>query len=226
MPDPAERAIFRLASAYLRRDRELRLRLLPSLVPLALLPLISFASDSAMGGLMSYLLISLLGFVPITALESMRVSNATAASERFFFVPLESSAPLYHGMRKASLACVAVPFGLVVLAPTLILCRESPEAMAGILPALIVLPLFALFPSFSGNYLPFSQSPTNGKSARDILLNLSVLPIAILFAAAALRGLQSGRYWETLAGEGLLVALVHALWIRRLRRRRVPYLAA
>src|SRR5262245_201477 len=102
--DPVERAAFQLATAYLRRDRDVRLRLRPSLVVFALLPLAGLVLEEQRGGhLLPLASACLLGMVPGVALEALRISSHPVASELFAVVPIAGTAAVFQGVRKAAM---------------------------------------------------------------------------------------------------------------------------
>src|SRR4029077_3073569 len=101
---------FRLAAVYLRRDREIKTRLYPSLGFFLLLPvaqLFSRATYSLTAG--AFVSVLLLGMLPSVVLEALRTSSHHGATEVFAAAPLASAAPLFEGARKAAIYYVLLP---------------------------------------------------------------------------------------------------------------------
>ena len=110
MPDPIERASFRLAAAYMHRDREIKLRLYPSLGSFLIFPLIGLL-DRRTGAspFIPLLTVWMLGQLPIIAMETLRTSSQAAAADIFATVPLKSGASVFLGVRKATICMIHWP---------------------------------------------------------------------------------------------------------------------
>jgi hypothetical protein len=180
--DPVERAAFQLATAYLRRDRDVRLRLRPSLVVFALLPLAGLVLEERRGGhLVPLASVCLLGMVPGVALEALRISSHPVASELFAIVPLAGTGAVFQGVRKAAIWYVlpalvtAVALGLAVV----------PGGLALAVPGILAMPVFSLIPGLFGPYVPLALAKARGQQAvsNAILLATSTGLLSVLVKA-------------------------------------------
>jgi len=212
---PVERGSFYLALAYLRRDRDTRLRLRPSLAMFTLLPLAGLVLKPSEGGhLVPLATACMLGMIPGVALEALRISSTPQAAGLFGTAPIADPGEIFHGVRKATLYFVLPAFaGATVLAGLIV-----PDGLPLALPGVIALPLFALLPGLFGGYVPLSRPKARGQqaSANAILLIVSTLVLAIL-VAETLRASRTGRLPLFCAGEALIVLTIDRglrRWIR------------
>jgi len=169
--DPVERAGFRLAATYMRRDREVRTRLYPSVGFVLLLPFAQLLGHATYRFRAAALLAVLLtGMVPSIVLEAMRVSAEHLASEVFLAAPLRSAGPLFHGVRKAIVCYVVGPMALV---GALWILLVDARLLALAAPSLLALPLLSLLPAAFRDYVPLSVPPAIGRrSAANIAIGV------------------------------------------------------
>lgn len=215
--DPVERAAFQLATAYLRRDRDVRLRVRPSLVVFAILPLAGLVVEEHRGGHLAPLAaVCLLGMVPGVALEALRISSHPTASELFAHVPLAGTAAVFHGARKAAVWYV-VPSFLATIALALMIV---PGGLVLAVPGILALPVFSLIPGLFGPYVPLALPKARGQQAiaNTVLLAVSTGLLAIL-VTTTLAASRRGRLLELYVGE-LLVLLALDRLIRLVIARR------
>ncbi len=171
MPDPIERASFRLAAAYMRRDREIKLRLYPSLGSFLVFPLMGLL-DRRTGAspFIPLLTVWMLGQLPVIAMETLRTSSQAAAADIFATAPLESGAPIFLGVRKATILYLMIP-ALCIATALLALVIHSRSALFLALPGLIAIPIVSLLPACVDTYLPLSRPPQVGtQSAKNTTL--------------------------------------------------------
>jgi hypothetical protein len=197
--DPVELAAFQLATAYLRRDRDVRLRLRPSLVVFALLPLAGLVLEDKQGGHLAPLgSACLLGMVPGVALEALRISSHPSASELFAIVPIAGTAAVFQGVRKAAMWYVMPALGFAAVLAALIVPGGLPLAVPGIL----ALPVFTLIPGLFGPYVPLALPKARGQQAiaNAVLLAVSTgfLGVIVQLTLAASR---RGQLTELYVGE-------------------------
>jgi ABC-2 type transport system permease protein len=182
MPDPIERASFRLAAAYMRRDREIKLRLYPSLGSFLIFPLIGVL-DRRTGAspFIPLLTVWMLGQLPVIAMETLRTSSQAAAADIFGTAPLESGAPIFLGVRKATIFYLMTP-ALCLASVFLVFVIHSRSALLLALPGLIAIPIVSLLPACVETYLPLSRSPQVGtQSTKNTTLMLgTMLTLGIL----------------------------------------------
>ncbi|MGH7896204.1 MAG: hypothetical protein ACREQL_16180, partial [Candidatus Binatia bacterium] len=214
---PVEAAAFRLATAYLRRDRDVRLRLDPSLVTFALVPLSGLVLDDAAGGhLVPLASVCLLGMLPGVALEALRISSHPSASELFAIVPIAGTAEVFHGARKAAIMHV-LPALVIALALAM---AVVPSGVPLAIPGVIALPIFTLLPALFGPYVPLARPKARGQqaAANAVLLTASTATLALL-VAETLRASRAGRLLEFCVGEAVVVAVVDRVLRRAIARR-------
>ena len=182
MPDPVERASFRLAAAYMRRDREIKLRLYPSLGSFLIFPLMGLL-DRRTGAspFIPLLTVWMLGQLPIIAMETLRTSSQAAAADIFATAPLENGASIFLGVRKATIFYLMIP-ALCLASGLLVLVIHSRSALLLAVPGLVAIPIVSLLPACVDTYLPLSRSPQVGtQSAKNTTLMLgSMLTMGIL----------------------------------------------
>lgn len=215
--DPLEAQAFRLTTAYLWRDREVKLRLYPSLTPFFMFPLFTVMSQSAFNALMSY---AMLGMLPIMVLETLRYSAHPAAADIFESSPLESAAPLFHGTRKAILICLIVPSGLLLTLFFLAVISNPGETLVLAIPLVFLIPVLSLLPAVFDEYLPLSRPiTTGGQSGRMFLLSfISFLgPGGILLTFYLAR--RNGLFLATLGIEIVLMTMLYWSLHTVIRRR-------
>ena len=182
MRDPVERASFQLATAYLRRDRDVRLRLRPSLVVFAMLPLAGLVLEENRGAhLVPLASVCLLGMVPGVAIEALRISSHPIASELFAIAPLAGTGPVFHGVRKAAIWYVLPALAFAILLTLLIV----PGGLRLAIPGILALPVFSLIPGVFGVYVPLVLPKARGQQAiaNAVLLASSTIMLSILVQA-------------------------------------------
>ena len=110
--DPVEQWAFQLARAYMRRDRDIKLRLYPIAHNLSDISVDEFAVDRNRHGfsaLLPLMTIWILGMMPLQALQTLQMSQDYLAADIFAIAPLPSAAPIFHGVRKATIYYLLFP---------------------------------------------------------------------------------------------------------------------
>lgn len=217
--DPVERGVFRLISTYLRRDRHTMQQVYPHLAFVLVYPLIIVFSGSRThqdGG--TYILLLgavMLGMIPVTLLEMLRTTDRPEPSELFAIVPLEGAGRLFHGVRKAILACLLLPATLVFVLIAVLFLHVTPHDLVGVLPVFLMLPTFSLFPGTGARpYIPFSVQGRGGHSAGRVAASLfSMLILGLVSGLSAAATYFGMLHWLLLA-EAPVVLLVHRLMLR------------
>jgi ABC-2 type transport system permease protein len=216
--DPVERAAFRLTAIYLRRDREMRTRLYPSLGFFLLLPVAQLFTGAAYRFKAAALLaVLLLGMLPSVALEALRVSSHHAATGLFGVTPLRSAGPLFQGARKAVACYLLLPATVLAVAWVTII---APGLLGLAVPSLVLLPLLSLLPATMRDYVPLSVPPTLGRQSTANI----VLGVAITLAGATTLGLAAlarglGYLPHTIAAGVVVVAVACRLLAGHIRDR-------
>ena len=170
--EPVSRASFLLTAAYLVRDRDVKLRVYPSLAPILIMPFAMMlsgsrrqwdADDHVIGlGLAG----AFLAIMPAMGLNLLRFSQQWQAADVFRVAPMPGPAPLCHGARKAAILFLGLPlFVAIGIIVWLFMHQLAPLAL--LLPGLIALPLFSLIPCLRGQAVPLSISSEEAKSASE-----------------------------------------------------------
>jgi hypothetical protein len=204
--DPVSRASFLLTAAYLVRDRDVKLRVYPSLAPILVLPLIGLVQGMGRGlqagGNEFQIAFSgaFLGIVPMFALSLLQYSQQWQASDIFRAAPMLGPNSLCSGARRAVLLFVGFPTTVLLVLLVWLVYRDAAH-LELLLPGLIAMPVFALVATARGNAVPLSHPTEEAKSA-----NRGIAMIASIFGAMALSGVASaamifGFFWWLIAFE-------------------------
>ena len=219
--DPVERASFRLATAYMARDREIRTRLYPQLAMMVMFPLLAIVSTgrTAQSFTMASMSLALVCFLPSLAAEVMGSHTQHAAAGVFTTAPIASAAPLFHGVRKAAFVFLVVPSTLVV---GCLVAVALPDALGAWLLVALILPLvpaFSLVPAMGEDYYPLSKPPMRAAAARNMAIALALfIAIAVTLLVGRV-AIDHGWYLPMLAGVIVLGLGASALLRRRIDRR-------
>jgi hypothetical protein len=211
--NPITRASFLLTVHYLVRDRDVKLRVYPGLAPMLILPLVFLLQNtrhSGMGGFEVALSGAYLGLVPVFALNLLQFSQQWQAADVFRAAPISGPAPICAGARRAGFCFLTLP---VVLAFGLLAwyIPGNVGRLPLLLPGLIALPLYGLFPHLGGKGMPFSVPGETAKSASRGLLMVAVMFISMAVSGVAFWAWATGWYRWYLLGELLVVAVAGAL---------------
>lgn len=203
--DPAARAAFMLSIAYMLRDRELKLRLYPTLASFYIFPLF-FPSQGRVEALA--FICAFLSTVPMLALDPLRRSQQWQAADVFRLAPLPGPAALCHGARCAAICLIGVPtsVGLLVIASFHMPAWQAARLLA---PGLIALPVWALIPCLSGYAVPLSQ-PIDGAQAMKRAGRFFIAMLAaVIIGGIAAWGQVAGWLDKLIAVEAAVMALLY-----------------
>jgi len=219
--DPIEWGAFKLTTAYLRRDREIKLRVYTSLSMFGVLAVLSIVdSRSQRAGFVPLLLLAFSGTAVLTAIEALESSSQYAAAELFASTPIESAAPLYHGVRKACMLYVQAPLLAVSLLLIVLVPSRGPLTIELAWPIVVLLPLISLIPGSIGSYVPLSRPPRRGEqSARRVILILGTMLGSMGMLGVGYLASLAGLLWALVLVEIVVAVLLHA-WLLRLIRAR------
>ena len=222
--DPVELGVFRLTAAYMRRDREIKLRLYPSLAMFVVFPLLGLA-DRDRGGFSTFvplITVWMLGSLPATALQAVRMSSQFSAADIFSVAPLASTAPVFHGARKAAIFYLLLPAMCVAGSLIVFLAPAGRESLLLALPGLIAIPTLSLLPGLIEEYLPLSQPAARGEqSSRNMGLMFATMLSMLVVVGFAWLAWSLGLLWLLLLLEILLMALLHWTFNRAIRNRQL-----
>jgi hypothetical protein len=219
MPDPVERSAFRLTRAYLARDRDMRMRIYPTLALILVFPVLVIVDPVRSAHMGSIMTIFMIGTLPATAMMTFKMSPHYAAAELFRYVPIHGTASIFHGVRKAMLVLLVVP-GLVVGGTLLWFGTVERRGLLMGLPALMAIPTLSLLDGVTGDYLPLSIAPTSGRQGA---LNIGMMVLGFtwlaVFAGLGALAQSKGWFWHMVVVEAAILALVHPLLLRGIRAR-------
>ena len=220
--DPIELRTFRLAAAYMRRDRDIKLRLYPSLTIFLIVPLMTLLDRNRVGfsAFVPLFTVWMLGIMPYQALQTLQMSQHYLAADIFAIAPLDSAAPVFHGVRKATIFYLLLP---ALGVAGLLIGYLGPGGSQGLqlaLPGMIAIPLISLFPGLKEDYLPLSRPVSRGdQSSRNMgLMIMSMIAMSIVLAAAYIAQTLDA-LWFMIAIELVVVVLVYYLMNRAIRNR-------
>lgn len=221
--DPIEYRSFRLAAAYMRRDRDTKLRLYPSLTVFLVFPLIGLL-DRERGSLSLFvplMTIWMLGTMPVSALETLRMSSHYVAADIFSIAPLSTAAPVFHGVRKAIILYLLIP-SICVAGLLISFLAPGSDALQLALPGLIAIPTLSLLPGLMQTYLPLSRPAVRGEQSSR---NMGLMFGAMLSMAAVVGGAWAawslGYLWLLIVAELLVVSVLHRALRKTIERRRM-----
>jgi ABC-2 type transport system permease protein len=162
------------------------------------------------------------------AMIAMRMSPHYEAAELFHRAPLASTAPLFHGARKAVLAFFVLP--AVAAAGAILWFAQSDHAtLRFAVPGLIMLPTMTLVGGLRGDWLPFELPLVVGEQAATVAGGamgwgfLSFMGV-IAVMALSLVAVNIGRWLGFMPVVGVLVVLLivtHVFMLRTIRMRSV-----
>jgi hypothetical protein len=211
--DPVERASFALAKAYLFRDRGVKVRLAAALGMFLVMPLIG-AFDARHASIMPMMFFWMTAMVPMTVLESLRISPNPAAADLFLYSPIRRGASLFHGVRKAAILFVQVPMALYILAVAAWTTRADPQQLLLLVPALFVFPSVSLIPGLIDSYLPLSIAARTGQRSVQGLLIFGAMIPAVLIGMVAYWAQKIGWLWPMVIVEALVMSAVYVGLLR------------
>ena len=196
---PAERAAFDLVSIYLRRNREVKVRLYPSLAYFVFVPLLAIFSEGlpdpfSRRGVDAYALMGalMICYVALTAVEVLRFSEHHEAAYIFRVAPVARLGDIYSGFRKAVMTWVALPGFTVLFVLYGILWRNPLHAALLLAPWGIITPAALMLGFLFRETLPLARKYQKGQqTSRNLLLFLVCFLVLSLFGglqAAAIKG--------------------------------------
>jgi hypothetical protein len=213
LKDSVTRASFLLTAAYLVRDRDVKLRVYPGLVPMLVMPFIFLLRERGHDGASfgAAFAGSYLGLIPLLGLSFLQYSQQWHAAEIFRAAPISGPAPLCHGARRAVLCLLTLPV-LVLYALVLWLVGIKASQLVLLVPGLIALPIYALVPCLGGKSVPLSLPTEEAKSAGRGLHMIAVMMVSFALAGLATWSWSAGWFrWlllvETILAIGIYVAM-------------------
>jgi len=196
---PAERAAFDLVSIYLRRNREVKVRLYPSLAYFVFVPLLAVFTEGlpdpfSPRGVDAYPLMGalMICYVALTAVEVLRFSEHQEAAYIFRVAPVVRLGDVHSGFRKAVMTWVALPGFTVLFVLYSVLWRNPLHAALLLAPWAIITPAMLMLGFLFRETLPLARKYQKGQqTARNLLLFLACFVVLSLFGglqAVAIQG--------------------------------------
>jgi ABC-2 type transport system permease protein len=206
--DSVERGAFLLSAAYMLRDRDVKLRLYPSLAPMLVLPVVFLLQGRGNSNLGVAFAGSYLGLVPMLGQQILRHSQQWQAADIFRAAPIPRPAVLGHGMRKAVMLVLALP-AVAFLIAFIVLMGAERSQWTLVLPGIIAMPVYALVPSLDGGGVPLSNPVDDTSATRRGLLMFLLNLVGLILGGLALWANSIGWLPWLILGETLaVVALV------------------
>jgi ABC-2 type transport system permease protein len=229
-----ERAVFDLVATYLKRDREIKVRLYPSFAYLIMFPLIGLVTGGLADPFVSqeFRVNTIIGaamipFVASVGAEAILFSEHYQAAYIFRAAPVANLGDIHKGLRKAAQVYIALPGALLLLILYTLLWRNLLHAFLLILPWLILTPAIMMFTFLRREFLPLSRKYKKGQqSARSMMIFiLSFFCIVVMSVAQnfSIEGLIP--YWAFIAGV-LAVSVILYFLLRKLSGEVRPLLPA
>lgn len=220
--DPIERQAFLLASAYLLRDRETKLKLYPSLAPMLVMPVVFAVGPVGRDeGPRSFLLtigLAYVAIVPMQALMLLRHSEQWRAAAMFRTAALPHWAPLFHGARKAVLLWLTLPC-LLLAATILAAIGGSPLPFLLALPTCAVLPVCAPLPGLAKEWLPLSQPSEDVRGQAGCLLFGGAVVVSMVVGTVGGAMFELDWFWPFVLVLGGLSVVAQTRLLARIRAR-------
>lgn len=219
--DPIERGAFLLAAAYLTRDRDVRMRVYPTLALFIVFPAIAILDQSQ--GMRFGVLLSVYfaATIPASAMMTLKASPHHAAADVFHYAPLAGTASIFHGVRKASLVFLTLP-ALVISGSMLWFGLSDHRTLLAALPALMALPTLSLSAGLAGDYIPLSLPPTTGRQGA---INLGAMLLGgvggVAFVTLGILSDKGHWFWNLIVIEGVALVILHPLLLWGIRTRRL-----
>jgi hypothetical protein len=222
----AERAVFDLVLVYLKRNRETRVRLYPSLAYFIIFPFIALITEglpdpflpvdpSTEYRLSFYAIMgpAFICFIGQTAVESLIFSEHYRAAYIFRIAPLSNLGEIHRAMRKAILALIALPQFIILLAFYAALWRDPLHAFLIVAPWIAISPATLMVSFAFREVIPLSTRYQKGQqTSRNLMIVISAF-IATIFLGGAQWAAVKGHlpYWLILTSAPVASALIHFL---------------
>lgn len=207
--NPVSRASFLLTTAYLLRDRDVKLRVYPGIAPMLVFPMVLlFQKGNGMGNFGVAFAGGYLGLIPLLGLSMLQYSQQWQASDIFRSAPMRGPAPIYDGARRAVLCFLTLPV-LAVVGGVIFLMHGFSSQFLLLLPGLVALPVYALMPGLVGKAIPLSCPIEEAKSAGRGTVMILVMLISMGLSGIASWAWSQGWFWQFLMIEIILAGVIY-----------------
>jgi ABC-2 type transport system permease protein len=205
--DSVARSSFLLCAAYLVRDRELKLRVYPAIVPMMLFPFLMMFGTGSRGGFGIAFSTTYIALVPWHTVSLLGYSQQWAASDIFRLAPTLGPASICHGARRAVLFVITLP--ALVLITLVAYFVAGPGHLAFLIPGVMLLPLFAIIPQLRGKSIPLSHASETATGAERGLLMLMATIVGGVVSGIAITAWSFGFFGWFLLLEAVIVAFAY-----------------
>ncbi|MEW6208673.1 MAG: hypothetical protein AB1631_09925 [Acidobacteriota bacterium] len=232
----AERAVFDLVLVYLKRNRETRVRLYPSLAYFIIFPFIALITEGLPDPFLpvdetverSLSFYSIMGpaficFIGQTAVEGLIFSEHYNAAYIFRITPLSHLGEIHRAMRKAILSLIALPQFIILFALYAALWRDPLHAFLIIAPWIAISPATLMVSFAFREVIPLSTRYQKGQqTSRNLMIVISAF-IATIFLGGAQWAAIKGHlpYWLILTSAPVASILIYFL-LRAISRESQP----
>src|SRR5262249_53132390 len=107
----------------------------------------------------------MLAMLPYQAMQTLHMSQHYLAADIFAIAPLETAAPVFHGVRKATICYLLIPALCITGILIGYLTPGEAQGLLLTLPGLIAIPVLSLFPGLTEEYLPLSRPVSRGEQS-------------------------------------------------------------
>jgi ABC-2 type transport system permease protein len=212
LSDPVARASFLLTTAYLVRDRDVKLRVYPGIAPMLVIPFLFLFQDHHKGTDTPIFGVPFcglyLGLVPLLGLQMLQYSQQWQASDVFRAAPISGPGQLCHGARRAVLCLLALPM-LLLVGLIVVLLEGDMSQLVLLLPGIVALPVFALVPHIGGHCVPLSLPTDAAKGTGRGLTMMGVMIVTFGLAAIFSYSWTHGGFWWLLTGETVVAIVLY-----------------
>jgi ABC-2 type transport system permease protein len=211
--DPVTRASFLLTASYLVRDRDVKLRIYPGVAPMMAMPIVFLFQDRGAGGGLGGFGVAFtgayLGLIPLFALNLLQYSQNWQAADVLRLAPMPGPALICDGARRAVWCFLVLPavvgFGLLTWC-----VRSESSQLPLLLPGIIALPIYALFPHLGGKAVPLSISSDDAKNTARGLTMMGVMFVSMALAGFATWAWSAGWFRWLLLIEAIVAVALYA----------------
>lgn len=202
----------------------MKLRLYPSLTIFLVFPLISLLNRHNRGfsALLPLLTIWMMSMLPLQAMQTLQMSQNYLAADLFSIAPLQTAAPVFHGVRKAAIVYLLLP---ALVLSGLLIAVLAPGGLMGVelaVPGLLGIPVLSLAPGVFEDYLPLSRPASRGEqSSRNLGLTFVSM---FLMAGVMIVSYAAWKFevlWYVIGVEVLLAVVLYYLLNRMIQSRQL-----
>jgi hypothetical protein len=207
--DAIVRASFRLTTAYLLRDRDVKLRVYPGLAPMLVMPAVFLVQGATgtSGDIGIAFAGGYLGLIPLMAMNLLQFSQNWQAADLYRLAPVPGPAPFIRGAIRAVAVVLVLP-ALILAAVVVCLLPNGPASAIMLLPGLIAMPVYALVPGAIEKTVPLSKPAEEAKSATRGAVMFVLMITALAVPGLAIGAKMIGFFWVFLLVEALLAAAI------------------